>query len=518
MRPLARAGRRATSACLTSSFRRNACGLCDPGSWPSSPNSMKAQGQLQPIVLRPSEATGYYLVAGMHRLAAAKTLPWESIWATVLEGLNADRAALAEIDENLARADLSPAERAAHQHARKELYERLHPQTRKGSAGGRAKSAKSQGAKYQVDTWHPAYIDDAAKKSGRSRASISREANRGKSIPDVADLAGTSLDKGTELDALGRLPADVREQLAAEAKAGKKVSAKATLKKVQRAQKEIDLGFKQAALPQKRYGVIVADPEWCFEPWSQETGMDRAADNHYPTSPTEIIAGRPVASIAADDCVLFLWATVPMLPQALRVMAAWGFEYKTNFIWAKDRIGTGYWNRNKHEHLLVGVRGKPPAPAPGTQWESVLHAPVGRHSDGGSDEIGAVRVKALLNQEVHLTEVDVTEVDGDLFAIAHLGSKLAHAAHFNHPTTIRLDGIWPVLLLLQVPPQAPPVASASRFLFSHPDFGVLKGYIAALTVLEIRVSSRRCLRMCNVTLQPGRRIMVEQDARLITSR
>jgi len=108
--------------------------------------------------------------------------------------------------------------------------------------------------------------------------------------------------------------------------------------------------------------------------------MDRAADNHYPTSPTGIIAGRPVASVAADDCVLFLWATVPMLPQALRVMAAWGFEYKTNFIWAKDRIGTGYWNRNKHEHLLVGVRGKPPAPAPGTQWESVLHAPVGRHS------------------------------------------------------------------------------------------------------------------------------------------
>src|SRR6185503_13957189 len=56
------------------------------------------------------------------------------------------------------------------------------------------------------------------------------------------------------------------------------------------------------------------------------------------------------------------------------------FEYKTNFIWAKDRIGTGYWNRNKHEHLLVGVRGRPPAPAPGSQSESVLHAPVGGHS------------------------------------------------------------------------------------------------------------------------------------------
>src|SRR4051812_19054495 len=198
-----------------------------PGVVTQLADSMKAQGQLQPIALRPSERTGYYLVAGMHRLAAAKTLPWDSIWATVLEGLNADRAALAEIDENLARAVFSPAERAAHQHARKEVYQRLHPETRKGSAGGGAKSAKSQGAKPQVDTCHPAFIDDAPKKSCRSRASISREANRGKSIPDVADLAGTSLDKGTELDALGRLPADVREQLAADAKAGKKVSAKA---------------------------------------------------------------------------------------------------------------------------------------------------------------------------------------------------------------------------------------------------------------------------------------------------
>jgi N6-adenosine-specific RNA methylase IME4 len=64
------------------------------------------------------------------------------------------------------------------------------------------------------------------------------------------------------------------------------------------------------------------------------------------------------------------------LPQALRAMTAWGFEYKTNFIWAKDRIGTGYWNRNKHELLLVGVRGKPPAPAPGTQWERCCMLPL----------------------------------------------------------------------------------------------------------------------------------------------
>jgi N6-adenosine-specific RNA methylase IME4 len=69
-----------------------------------------------------------------------------------------------------------------------------------------------------------------------------------------------------------------------------------------------------------------------------------------------------------------------MLPQALAVMDAWGFEYRSNYVWLKDRIGTGYWNHKAHEHLLIGMRGNVPAPAPGTQWDSVVEAPVGEHS------------------------------------------------------------------------------------------------------------------------------------------
>lgn len=147
-----------------------------------------------------------------------------------------------------------------------------------------------------------------------------------------------------------------------------------------RAAKEAELAAKQTALPNKKFGVIYADPEWKFETYS-ENGMDRAADNHYPTSTTETIMSRDVASIAADDCVLFLWATVPMLPDALRVMEAWGFDYKSNFAWVKNKIGTGYWSRNKHELLLVGTKGKIPAPAMGTQFPSVIEAPVGKHSE-----------------------------------------------------------------------------------------------------------------------------------------
>jgi N6-adenosine-specific RNA methylase IME4 len=152
-------------------------------------------------------------------------------------------------------------------------------------------------------------------------------------------------------------------------------------KKVRRAERERELGAKQCALPSKRYGVIVADPEWRFEPYSRKTGLNRSADKYYPTSSTELIAARDVASIAAADCVLFLWATAPMLPHALLVMGAWGFDYRSHQVWVKDKLGTGYWFRNQHELLLVGVRGDIPAPAPGENQPSVIGTPRGSHSE-----------------------------------------------------------------------------------------------------------------------------------------
>jgi N6-adenosine-specific RNA methylase IME4 len=134
-------------------------------------------------------------------------------------------------------------------------------------------------------------------------------------------------------------------------------------------------------LPDRTYDVILADPEWRFEVRSRATGLGRSADRHYRTSPTEVIAARPVASIAKRDAVLLLWATVPMLPHALRVMAAWGFDYKSHCVWVKPGIGTGYWFRNRHELLLLGTRGRVPAPAPETLWPSTIEAPRRRHSE-----------------------------------------------------------------------------------------------------------------------------------------
>jgi N6-adenosine-specific RNA methylase IME4 len=150
-------------------------------------------------------------------------------------------------------------------------------------------------------------------------------------------------------------------------------------KTTKRKQRVKDLNEKTRALPNKKYNVILADPEWDFKVWS-EKGKDRSAENHYNVSPTLVIQSRPVETIAADDAVLFLWATVPMLPQALDVMISWGFFYVSHFIWHKDKFGTGYWNRNRHELLLVGTRGHIPAPSMGTQYSSCIGATVGKHS------------------------------------------------------------------------------------------------------------------------------------------
>jgi N6-adenosine-specific RNA methylase IME4 len=104
------------------------------------------------------------------------------------------------------------------------------------------------------------------------------------------------------------------------------------------------------------YGVIYADPPWEFRTYSDK-GKGRSAEAHYDCLSLEAIKALPVSSWAAKNAVLYSWCTVPHLEHALAVMAAWGFTYKSGFVWIKDRVGTGYWARNRHEHLLIGARG-----------------------------------------------------------------------------------------------------------------------------------------------------------------
>ena len=109
------------------------------------------------------------------------------------------------------------------------------------------------------------------------------------------------------------------------------------------------------------YRVILADCPWPYE-WAHGNG---AAAHHYPTMPIADLCALPIADLAADPALLFMWATWPLLPEAMQVMAAWGFTYKTlAFIWIKRNptniglfMGTGQYTRSNSEPCLLGVRG-----------------------------------------------------------------------------------------------------------------------------------------------------------------
>jgi N6-adenosine-specific RNA methylase IME4 len=233
-----------------------------------------------------------------------------------------------------------------------------------------------------------------AMEHGVSRETVKRAAAFSKDVNTIADALGETVRS----DILsGKEKAWTRADIAAAAEelpasgltfkttkdalawAKEHRTEKAKVKHKQRIDRIVELSGVETALPNDMlFPVLYADPPWRFEPYSRDTGMDRAADNHYPTMTIEDIKALEPPSL--DDAVLFLWATAPMLQEALAVMEAWGFEYKSQMVWVKDRIGTGYWARNKHEILLIGTKGAIPALLPGSQPASTVEAPVTEHS------------------------------------------------------------------------------------------------------------------------------------------
>lgn len=105
-----------------------------------------------------------------------------------------------------------------------------------------------------------------------------------------------------------------------------------------------------------RYGCIYADPPWAY---SNKATRANVEDEYKSTMTVDEICQEPVAQLAADDCHLHLWTTNAFLFDAKRVMEAWGFEYKSCFVWVKPQMGIGNYWRVSHEFMLLGIRGKP---------------------------------------------------------------------------------------------------------------------------------------------------------------
>jgi N6-adenosine-specific RNA methylase IME4 len=126
-------------------------------------------------------------------------------------------------------------------------------------------------------------------------------------------------------------------------------------------------------LPSGKFGAIYADPPWGFKTWSgpEKKVASRGTVAPYQTMDMDAIAALPITDLAADDAVLFMWIVWPTMPEALKIIEAWGFTYKTcAFAWLKAdqyrlfaleedvRMGLGYWTRANSEVCLLATRGK----------------------------------------------------------------------------------------------------------------------------------------------------------------
>ena len=175
---------------------------------------------------------------------------------------------------------------------------------------------------------------------------------------------------------------------------------------------------------EKKYDIIYADPPWKY----QDKGCNGACAKHYQTMSVEEICALPVADLAAKDCALFMWATYPQMQEALKVIAAWGFKYKTiAFQWVKLNrnvqvnnftiatvqdilhkvcfFGLGRWTRGNTECCLLATKGKPHRE--NNSVSQLIFAPLTKHSSKPPE--ARDRIKTLLGGGMHSIELFARE-------------------------------------------------------------------------------------------------------------
>ena len=388
--------------------------------------SIEREGLIEPVVVR-RNASGFELIAGERRVRAVRLTTAETILARIVEAsdLQARRMCAAE---NLQREDLSAVEQvealvemidaeliededyasfgtdAKHRVSR--LLGRLHGAAT--NAGGHAATQETErltnkfiskveavfSALPRSVSWQSFYVNDMkllslpeevrevaiANKLNKSQAKALNEVKKAnpKAYQDllevqssegvaVIDTVGLFGFKDTDAVELSDLSAREIKSLAAprESFFPRHAPEKPT-----------------PPLPPGKFSLIYADPPWPYD-FSRDSAD--AIEVRYRTMTVSdirdlMVDGRSVRDLSHDQCVLFLWATSAKLPEALRIMRAWGFRYRSSWIWHKSGLGMGYWARVDHEFLLIGVKGDHPCPESDVRESSVIAAPKAEHS------------------------------------------------------------------------------------------------------------------------------------------
>ena len=134
-------------------------------------------------------------------------------------------------------------------------------------------------------------------------------------------------------------------------------------------------------LPKGKYNIIYADPAWTFY-----AGGYKNQSQHYDTMSIDEICNLPVKDLSADNCILFLWVTFPILPDAFKVIESWGFTYSTiGFVWVKSKqdktgffFGLGNWTRSNAELCLIATKGN--IERKDASISQIIYEPIQKHS------------------------------------------------------------------------------------------------------------------------------------------
>lgn len=193
-------------------------------------------------------------------------------------------------------------------------------------------------------------------KSTGGRPATETIPSTGKSKKEALSEFGFSTSQADRLETLSEYPEIVAQAKAKARDEGRIVTQSEVLKEVSKAKQEIKRTEinNPNKLPDGVFQVIYCDPPWQYN----NSGFNSSAEQHYPTMDIETLKAMPVKDLKAENAVMFMWATNPLLKQAIELMEVWGFEYKTNIVWVKDRqINLGFYVYGKHELLLIGTAG-----------------------------------------------------------------------------------------------------------------------------------------------------------------
>jgi len=344
-------------------------------------NSFKLLGQLQPIVINQD----YTLLAGLHRLEAAKLLGWETIKAEVVSGSQLEDE-LIEIDENLIRNDLTVLEQAELLQRRNEILKELGLRAKRGdnqftNRGETVSPLQTTEDIIKEFSTGPDTVSgpvenlcmgskeapvslttkDIAKEIGLSERSIQRHIFIAQNlVPEVKDkIRNTPIaDSTTQLLELARLKPEEQIEVAKHLENKKTVAEAIQEHRREKIKKQLEeISAKPVNPVTKKYDVIVIDPPWEMKKIERDVAPNQV-EFDYPTMTVDEI--KNIELPAKDDCHIWLWTTQKYLPDAFQIFEHWGVKYICTFVWHKQGgfqpFGLPQYNC---EFILYGRKGTP---------------------------------------------------------------------------------------------------------------------------------------------------------------